>query len=150
MAKIVEVSRCPYPNTISVQHTAELENGAVVGLDGLMEGSSEIYKVGNLADKKAFAILVADTLQYEESKNDKDFVLGANVPGRAYIPSRGDVFTLSEDCIQEGSGISEKDEVELKADGDFKLQKVASGQPVGFVRRKRKYNGQSSVEIEFY
>lgn len=150
MAKIALVSKSLGRN-ISVKHTADLENGAVIGYKEVLKNEigEEVRKVTNLADGEPFAILICDCHRYNEHETEADFVLKAGQVGRAYIPMRGDVYTIAEDFVDTITGVTEGDLLELKAEG-MTFAKKDTGAAVARLRRKglTKLPGQKSCEIE--
>lgn len=136
---------------ISVIHTSDLENGAVIGYKGVSTKVSgeEVREVQNLTDGEPFAILLCDCHRYDEKETEADFILKAGKVGRAYIPQRGDVYEIAEDYVETIASVNQDDLLELKADG-MKFAKKDSGTPVARLRRKGLTNilGQKSAEIE--
>lgn len=150
MAKMALVRKSTGRN-ISVKHTADLENGSVIGYKEVMTDvvGEEVRKVQNLTDGEPFAILICDCHRYKEDETDADFILKAGQVGRAYIPMRGDVYEIDESFVDTITRVSAGDLLELKAD-EMKFAKKNTGTAVARLRRKGLTNilGQKSCEIE--
>lgn len=150
MAKIALVRKSNGRN-ISVKHTADLENGAVIGYKDVLADvrGEEVRKVENVKNGEPFAILICDCHRYNENETEADFVLKKGQIGRAYIPMAGDVYEIDETFVDTISGVNAGDLLELK-DSSMTFQKKVSGTPVARLRRKGLTNivGQKSAEIE--
>lgn len=150
MAKMALVRKSTGRN-ISVKHTAELENGAVIGYKEVETDlmGEEVRKVQNLTGGEPFAILICDCHRYKTDETEADFTLKAGQVGRAYIPMRGDVYEIDESFVETISTVNAGDLLELK-DSGMKFAKKDSGEAVARLRRKDLKNilGQKSVEIE--
>lgn len=110
-------------NIKSVQLAATpLENGMVFYADSLVSGQREVYTVV----QPATAALAAGNLlihasvptNYLAGYTIVNFVLDSGKTGRAYVPSIGDIFTISDSVI---SGSSVVDQFLIPADATFKL-----------------------------
>ncbi len=99
-----------------------LENGSVFYADSLVSGEREVYQVvipataalatGNLL------IHASVPTNYLAGYTIVNYVLEGGKIGRAYVPSIGDVFTISDSVI---SGTTTVDQFLIPADGTFKL-----------------------------
>ena len=147
----VALARKTDGRNISVIHTADLQNGAVIGYKGVTTKvfGEETREVQVLADGEPFAILLCDCHRYEEKETEADFVLKAGKVGRAYIPMRGDVYEIAEEYVETIESVNQDDLLELKV-GEMKFAKKDSGTAVARLRRKGLTNilGQKSAEIE--
>lgn len=147
----VALARKTDGKTISVIHTADLENGAVIGYKGISTKvtGSEVRNVQNLKADEPFAILLCDCHRYNENETEADFVLKKDTVGRAYIPERGDVFEIAESYIDQIGSVQQDDLLELKADS-MTFAKKNTGTAVARLRRKGLKNipNQTSAEIE--
>ena len=147
----VALARKTDGKTISVIHTADLENGAVIGYKGISTKvfGEETRMVQVLADGEPFAILLCDCHRYNENETEADFVLKKDTVGRAYIPERGDVFEIAESYIDAIETAKQDDLLELKV-GEMKFAKKDAGTAVARLRRKGLKNipNQTSAEIE--
>lgn len=150
MAKMALVRKSLGRN-ISVIHTADLEQGAVIGYKTVTTKvlGEEVREVANLTDGEPFAILICDAHRYDERELESDFLLKQGEVGRAYIPVRGDVYEIDESYVDALSNVNAGDLLELKA-GAMKFAKKNTGGAVARLRRKGLTNiaGQKSVEIE--
>lgn len=89
---------------------AEIDNGCVVKLDGLMAGEREIWKgvdpkaTDNLDD---IVIIGSVELQYDERLKDlADWTNPAGSPARGYIPRSRNIFSVTADALNIGSGVT--------------------------------------------
>ena len=99
---------------------ADIENGSVVKLDGLIDGEREIWK-GITPSKdtplEEVVILGAPELHYDERKKNLDeFINKADVATRGYIPRTRNIFSVTKDGLIGKANPDVGDIVEL-ADG---------------------------------
>ncbi len=109
---------------------AEIENGSVVKLDGLLDGEREIYKGVTPAKdtaRTAIAIIASPEVLYDERKKNLDeFINEAGVAARGYILSDRNIFSLTAEALDIATGVTPAVgyAVELKA--GTKLSVVAT------------------------
>jgi hypothetical protein len=150
MATVIRLDRIPYPNPVSVMHSEEkgLENGAFIGENGFREGYLECYDVQPLKAGEGWLILACDVLQYDERLDERDFVLLPGKAGRAYIPQKGEMYTIAKSHFDSGDTLKKDDKLQLK-DGTYQLKLAEEGSQVAAVVRKVvRYAGQESLKIE--
>ena len=146
MASIIRLDKVKgYP--ISFKNTVgELENGQFLSLKGLIEGDREAYEVEKATKSTTGTIVLHASVPvlYDERLLETDFVLKENAVGRAYIPEKGDIVTISETF---GTGtINVGDQLGINASG-----KLASAESTKIVEviAKEKFSGQSSLVLQF-
>lgn len=108
----------------------EIENGHVVMLDGLYEGSREVYKGSDVAANTDLSkvVLIASTETNYETNFDKrlnnldDFINEAGRISRGYHFVPGNIFSVTKACLD---GDPKKDAIVELAAGT-KLKAVAS------------------------
>lgn len=147
MARIIREDRVPYPNTINVIHKSEtpLENGQVLGVKGFATGERELYEVGAYASGDMIAILTAATLQYDERKDERDFVLAKDKAGKANYLQKGEVYTIAADLVHASPTVGDK----LSVSGNKFAKSTDGSDAVAVLRRKDViFGGQKSVTIE--
>lgn len=87
-----------------------IDNGCVVKLDGLMSGEREIWKgvtpAANTALSDIAIIGSAEVIYDERQKNLDDFVNEAGSVSRGYIPRSRNIFAVTEDALNIGSGVT--------------------------------------------
>lgn len=78
----------------------ELKNGMVVAL-GALKADGEGYTVAAPADivKDRLVLHASVPIGYVEPDFEENFVLKAGEVGRAYIPERGDIVTITDDMF---------------------------------------------------
>lgn len=149
MARIIREDRVPYPNTINVIHNLEtpLENGQILGVKGFATGERELYEVGAYAEGDMIAILTAATLQYDERKDERDYVLEKGKAGKANYLQKGEVYTIAKDLVHGSPKVGDKLLVTASAN---KFEKSSDGNgAVAIIRRVDvTFGGQESVTIE--
>lgn len=105
---------------VSVKLAADMKQGNVVKLNGLVEGEREIYNaVAPAAATDKIVVLTTPFHPYSPLENEKDFILKAGVPQRAHYLTSGDIITVTEDLI-EGSVV--KNQYVSAQDGKEKLK----------------------------
>lgn len=107
---------------------AEIDNGCVVKLDGLMSGEREVWKaVTPAADTSLdqIAIVATPEVMYDERKRNLDeYVNEADSIARGYIPRSRNIFSVTADVLDAAVAITVGNIVELQA--GVKLKVVAS------------------------
>lgn len=84
----------------SVKISSELQNGSVVAIGGLVTGERETHTATTPAvDTKYFGILCTPELMYDEKKQLDEFTNVVDKPARAFIPTRGDVFSATAEAF---------------------------------------------------
>ena len=88
---------------------AEVENGVVVAIKGLVEGEREIHEVVDVTDKDMFVgLITTPEVDYEERGyyGIDTFVNKADVPVRVHVLHEGDIFSIgnSEDTADMAMG----------------------------------------------
>lgn len=158
MARIMNMDRCVNPRPVTfINPTEGLERGLLLEIVGMAENKIwldggadfEAYKVKLASATTKKGDLVINTTvpkQYDERKEEKDFVMAEGAIGRCHYITEGDEYTIAKDLVSGNPAVG--DEVELAANG--KLAKKASGEAIGEVVRIYTWNGQESVMIRFY
>lgn len=158
MARIMNMDRCVNPRPVTFINSVDgLERGILLEIVGMatnnvwLDGAEdfEAYKVqlATAATKKGDLVINTTVpKQYDERKEEKDFVMAEGAIGRCHYITEGDEYTIAKDLV---TGVSKVgDEVELAANG--KLAKKNTGTAIGEVVRIYTFNGQESVMIRFY
>lgn len=84
----------------SVKLTAPLQNGSVVEIGGLVAGEREIHSTTTpKATSTYFGILCTPELMYDEKKQMDEFVNVVDKPARAFIPTKGDIFSATVEAF---------------------------------------------------
>ena len=109
---------------------ADIDNGNVVELKGLMTGERELYKAvaptatSALAD---IAIVGTNEVMYDERKKNLDeFYNEAGNDALGYRPHAGDMFGVTADGLAAAATIEKGDLVELQAGTKLKVVKSAT------------------------
>ena len=109
---------------------ADIDNGNVVKLDGLMTGERELYKaVAPTAGTalKDIAIVGTNEVMYDERKKNLDeFYNEAGNDALGYRPHAGDIFSVTADALDAAAAIAKGDLVELQAGTKLKVVKSAT------------------------
>ena len=158
MARIMNMDRCVNPRPVTfVNSVAGLERGLLLEIVGMAKNNIwldnaedfEAYEVKLASATTKKGDLVINTTvpkQYDERKEEKDFVMAKGAIGRCHYITEGDEYTIAKDLVANVTKVG--DEVELAADG--KLAKKASGTAIGEVIKIYTFNGQESIMIRFY
>lgn len=105
-------------NLESVVHNADMANGSVVMLGGLVAGERELRQVvvPTVASSgtEELLLVAAPEVNYSPLEKDEDFLNKANKAARAYHLSVGDIFTVTDDML---AGVSVVGEYIVPADG---------------------------------
>lgn len=105
---------------------AEIDNGRVLKLEALMDGSREIYKAVAPAANTPIdqiAFVASPELMYDEHKvNLDEFYNEEGTPARGYVLNRGSVISITEDGIDGTAAVGSV--IELQA--GLKLKAVAT------------------------
>ena len=127
-----------------------LENGAFVALEGLEDLGlgRDTYKIGKLsAETVQWGMVDCVALMYDETKDERDFVLKAGEIGRVRRFPAGGAMTIAKKHIAEE--VVAGDLVGLN-EGTYQLKKVETkGEAVARVLEVCDFNGQPSYYIEF-
>lgn len=158
MARIMNMDRVVNPRPITfVNSVAGLERGLFLEIEGMAENNIwlaevddfEAYKVKLASATTKKGDLIINTTvpkQYDERKEEKDFVMEVDAIGRGHYITEGDEYTIAKDLVANVTAVGE--EVELASDG--KLAKKNTGDAIGEVVKLYTWNGQESVMIRFY
>lgn len=158
MARIMNMDRVVNPRPITfVNSVAGLERGLFLEIEGMAENNIwlaevddfEAYKVKLASATTKKGDLIINTTvpkQYDERKEEKDFVMEVDAIGRGHYITEGDEYTIAKDLVANVTAVGE--EVELASDG--KLAKKNTGTAIGEVVKIYTWNGQESVMIRFY
>ena len=127
-----------------------LENGAFVAL-GELENTGlgrDTYKIGKLeAETVQWGMVDCVALMYDETKDERDFVLGAGEIGRVRRFPAGGAMTIAKKHID--GAVVAGDLLGLKADS-YQLEKVEDRkEAVAVLLEECDFNGQASYYIEF-
>ncbi len=109
---------------------ADIDNGNVVKLMGLMDGERELYKAVAPAANTALediAIVGTNEVMYDERKKNLDkFYNEAGKDSLGYRPHKGDMFGVTADGLTAAATIAKGDIVELQAGTKLKVVKSAT------------------------
>ena len=109
---------------------AEIDNGNVVKLVGLMDGERELYKAVAPAantDLKDIAIVGTNEVLYDERKKNLDeFTNEAGKDALGYRYHGYDIFSVTEEALDHAAAIAKGDIVELQAGTKLKVVKSAT------------------------
>lgn len=110
---------------------ADIENGNVVKLDGLMENSREVYKAvtPSKATQLSDIALVAsvEIMANERKRNLDEFINKADArPARGYRLHDGDVFGVTKEALSGEIAPAKGNLVELDASTKLKVVKTAT------------------------
>jgi len=98
-------------NLESVKHSADMGNGSVVMLGGLVAGERELRQVvvptAALAANDEILLVASPEVNYSPLEKDEDFVNKANKAARAYHLSVGDIFTVTDDMLSGSSVVGQ-------------------------------------------
>lgn len=98
-------------NLESVVHNADMANGSVVMLGGLVAGERELRQVvaptALKAAEEEILLVASPEVNYSPLEKDEDFVNKANKAARAYHLSVGDIFTVTDDMISGSSVVGQ-------------------------------------------
>ena len=109
----------------SVKLTAPLQNGSVVEIGGLVAGEREIHSTSTpKATSTYFGILCTPELMYDEKKQMDEFINGVDKPARAFIPTKGDIFSATKEAFNATPKVN--DAVELAAANTMKVVSPAT------------------------
>ena len=109
----------------SVKLTAPLQNGSVVEIGGLVAGEREIHSTSTpKATSTYFGILCTPELMYDEKKQMDEFINGVDKPARAFIPTKGDIFSATKEAFNTTPKVN--DAVELAAANTMKVVSPAT------------------------
>lgn len=95
---------------VTVQYSADIDNGNVLAIEGLASGEREVYtgSVPTVATELGSLVLVAEPeVMYDERfRRLSDFYNEANAKVRAYVLEKGDVFSVTKEAITGATGVS--------------------------------------------
>ena len=127
-----------------------LENGAFVALGELenVDLGRDTYMIGKLADTTVkWGMVDCVAVMYDETKDERDFILGAGEIGRVRRFPAGGAMTIAKKHIAEE--VVAGNLLGLK-EGTYQLEKVeAKTDAVARVLEVCDFNGQPSYYIEF-
>ena len=127
-----------------------LENGAFVALGELenVDLGRDTYMIGRLADTTVkWGMVDCVAVMYDETKDERDFILGAGEIGRVRRFPAGGAMTIAKKHIAEE--VVAGNLLGLK-EGTYQLEKVeAKTDAVARVLEVCDFNGQPSYYIEF-
>ena len=146
MANVIRLDKVKgYP--VSFENSIEnLEQGLFLELKGLSNGDYEAYEVelAKATPDNTVVFHASVVMQYDERLMEQDFVLENGKVGRAYIPERGDIITVSETVANGSVSVGDK----LGCVGNGKLG-TAGATKIARVLAKENFGGQPSLVIEF-
>ena len=129
---------------------ADIENGNVVALNGLLAGEREVYK--GVAPTAATAVnevvLVATPeLIYDETlrKSNSDFINPKDVPARGYRLRSGDIFSVTDAALSgraNFAAVTVGDVVELQAGTKLKAVETTTSGSTAIGKVISKENGK--------
>ena len=84
----------------SVKLTTPLQNGSVVEIGGLVAGEREIHSTATpKVTSTYFGILCTPELMYDEKKQMDEFINSVDKPARAFVPTKGDIFSATVEAF---------------------------------------------------
>lgn len=97
-------------NIESVVHSADLSNGVVINLGGLVAGERELRQVAvpataTLGTEEVLLVATPELIYEYSSKGLKDYVNKAGKAMRAYHLVAGDIFTVTDDLLTGGATV---------------------------------------------
>lgn len=109
---------------------ADIDNGNVVKLEGLMDGERELYKAVAPAANTGLedlAIVGTNEMFYDEREKNLDlFYNKAGKSALGYRPHKGDMFGVTAEGLDAAATIAKGDIVELQASTKLKVVKSAT------------------------
>ena len=127
-----------------------LENGAIVALGELEDTGlgRDTYKIGKLAATTVkWGMVDCVALQYDETKDERDFRLEAGQIGRVRRFPAGGCMTIAQKHV--AGSVNKGDFLALKA-GTYQLEKTTDkALTVAQILEVCDFNGQASYYIEF-
>lgn len=149
MKAIINLDKVKYPDVVTAKNGADvLENGAFVALGGLVQErlGRDCYEIGKLVEGCKLGFVADVALQYDESKDERDFELLAGEITRVYRAKAGQGITISKAHVSGVVAVGDK--LEVKA-ASYQLQKASAGVAVAEVLEVYNFEGQDSLYIEF-
>lgn len=149
MKAIINLDKVKYPDVVTAKNGADvLENGAFVALGGLVQErlGRDCYQIAKLAEGCKLGFVADVALQYDESKDERDFELVAGAITRVYKPKAGQGITIAKKHVNGTVAVGDK--LEIKA-ASYQLQKATTGVVVAEVLEVYNFEGQDSLYIEF-
>lgn len=166
---IMNMDRCVNPRPVTfISPVDGLYRGMMVEIVGMAandvwldgEDDFEAYKV-QLADgdteKKNLLINTTVPFDYDERKDERDFVCNKGVICRGHYVTTGDEYTIAQDFVTNSATAKVGNEVVLADSGKLAMFVAGNGTdiqdngvPVGEVVRVYVWNGQKSIMIRFY
>lgn len=114
---------------------ADIENGNVVEIDGLLEGAREVYKAAapKATSEKKNILLVADPEVVVEKKYNGlgEFINKADEVVRGYYLHTNDIFSVTDEALDGEAAVGKF--VELQADTKLKVADAAGDATIGKV-----------------
>lgn len=115
-----------FGNLESLQHTADVQNGAVAHVGDLVSGTRDVHNLvvpttASISTEEV-VLVASPEYNYLPGKSLEDFVNVAGQPMRAYHLTEGDVFTVSDDGID---GATVVGQFVVPQDGSLKLATAA-------------------------
>lgn len=101
MAHGVIIRELPSQDAVNyrfAKHTADLDNGQVISLDGLADGEHDVWKVADASSGKEIWIVTGVELQYDEKKQISDYVNEAGKPFRCER-AEGMIVAISKEVL---------------------------------------------------
>ena len=109
----------------SVKLSSELQNGSVVAIGGLVTGEREIHSTTTPAvDTTYYGILCTPELMYDEKKQMDEFTNVVGKPERAFIPTKGDIFSATVEAFDATPTVGKL--IELAAANTMKVVTTAT------------------------
>lgn len=148
MANLLEERRVPYAFPINVKHNLEtpLQRGMLVSVEGINAQEFDVYDVVAVDAKKRVAMITEVAMSYEDTFDERDFVLPKGKVGRANYLQRGEIYTVAKSLL---SGTKTKGTlIKPKASGHDWEDATGAEDAVAIVLKEVNYEGQESVWIE--
>lgn len=149
MKAIINLDKVKYPDVVTAKNGADvLENGAFVSLGGLVQErlGRDCYQIGKVAEGCKLGFVADVALQYDETKDERDFELVAGATTRVYRAKAGQGITIAKKHVSGTVVVGDK--LEVKATS-YQLQKASTGKAVAEVLEVYNFEGQDSLYIEF-
>lgn len=109
----------------SVKLSSELQNGSVVAIGGLATGEREIHSATTpTVSTTYYGILCTPELMYDEKKQMDEFINVVDKPARAFIPTKGDIFSATVEAFDATPTVGKL--IELAAANTLKVVTTAT------------------------
>lgn len=133
---------------VNFTFATDLEVGNVIAL-GALQSDGETYTAAAPADivKDRLALHASVAIDYAEPDFEQDFVLKAGKEGRAYIPEKGDIVTITDDQFVAAPALNDIVEP-VEAGTKLKVNAAPTSKLQGVVIAKETLGGEAASVIE--